>query len=306
MKLGLHITNFGAQSDSGTIPEFISDIAKIADEVGFASLSVMDHFFQIPIFALTDDPATEPMLESVSTLGFLAGQTSRVQLLAMVSGVTYRHPALLVKAVTTLDVLSHGRAMLGIGAAWNEEEHAGLGVPFPPLKERFERLEEALQIAHRMWDGDTSPFDGAYYQPQRPVNAPQSAQRPRPPILVGGSGEKKTLRLVAQYGDACNLFEMGVEPVRQKLNVLREHCAAVGRPYEAIRKTLTAQMRISDTGTDGTETVEQAIERWSAYAAIGIEELIFPLPAGWDAATFERLATRLAPLAEALPVAAIA
>jgi F420-dependent oxidoreductase-like protein len=264
----------------------------------------MDHFFQIPVFALTDDPATEPMLESGSALAFIAAQTSRIQLLAMVNGVTYRHPALLVKAVTTLDVLSRGRAMLGIGAAWNEEEHIGLGIPFPPLKERFERLEEALQIAHRMWGGDTSPFDGRYYQPQRPVNAPQSVQRPRPPILIGGSGEQKTLRLVAQYGDACNLFEMGVEAAQRKLDVLRRHCEAVGRPYDAIRKTLTAQLRVSESGANGTETPEQAIERLSAYAAIGIEEVMFSLPADWDAATFERIASRLVPLAESVPVMA--
>ncbi|MGH2551371.1 MAG: TIGR03560 family F420-dependent LLM class oxidoreductase, partial [Thermomicrobiales bacterium] len=202
MKLGLHVTNFGAQDKTGTIPEHIAEIAKIADETGFESLSVMDHFFQISVMASTDDPALEPMLESTTTLGFLAGQTSRIKLLAMVNGVTYRHPGLLIKAVTTLDVLSKGRAIFGIGAAWNEEEHLGLGVPYPPLKERFERLEETLQLAHRMWDGDVSPFNGVYYQPQRPVNSPQSVQRPRPPILIGGGGEKKTLRLVAQYGDA--------------------------------------------------------------------------------------------------------
>lgn len=302
MKLGIHITNFDVQDNAGTIPEFLADIAGIADDAGFASLSVMDHFFQIPIFAATDDPAAEPMLESASALAFLAAKTSRLQLLAMVNGVTYRHPALLVKSVTTLDVLSGGRAMLGIGAAWNEQEHLGLGVPFPPLKERFERLEEALQIAHRMWDGDARPFDGEHYQPQRPVNAPQSVQRPRPPILIGGSGEKKTLRLVAQYGDACNLFEMGVEAVQQKLDVLRAHCEAVGRPFEEIRKTLTAQMNVSETGANGSETIEQAIERLSAYAAIGIEEVMFPLPPSWDVSTFERLATRLVPLAEAVPV----
>jgi F420-dependent oxidoreductase-like protein len=304
MKLGIHVTNFGTPHATGTIPEFQTDIARIADDTGFATLSVMDHFFQIGVFATTGDPATEPMLESTGTLAFLAGQTSRLHLLAMVNGVTYRHPALLVKAVTTLDVLSRGRAMLGIGAAWNEEEHIGLGVPFPPLKERFERLEEALQIAHRMWNGDDSPFNGAYYQPQRPVNVPQSVQRPRPPILIGGSGEKKTLRLVAQYGDACNLFELGIDGVRQKLDVLRAHCETVSRPYAEIRKTLTAQLRLSDTGGNGTETPEQAIERLSAYAALGIDEIMFSLPADWDAATFERFATRLVPLADAVREAA--
>lgn len=305
MKLGLHVTNFGEQDKTGTIPEHITDIAKIADDTGFATLSVMDHFFQISVMARTDEPALEPMLESTTALGYLAAQTSRIHLLAMVNGVTYRHPGLLIKAVTTLDVLSRGRAMLGIGAAWNEEEHVGLGVPYPPLKERFERLEEALQIAHRMWDGDTSPFDGAYYQPQRPINSPQSVQRPRPPILIGGGGEKKTLRLVAQYGDACNLFELGIDGVKQKLDILREHCDAVGRPYEDIQKTMTAFVRLSDTGADGTETVEQAIERLSGYAAIGIEEAMFSLPADWNAKTFEHFASRLVPLADSVPVGAL-
>ncbi len=177
-------------------------IAERAERAGLYSFWVMDHFFQIRMVG----PPEAEMLEGWSALAFAAGRTSHIKLGTMVTGITYRHPGILIKTATTLDVLSHGRAYLGIGAAWNEEEHAGLGVPFPPLAERFERLEETLQIAQRMWTGDTSAYDGKHYQLARPLNSPPAVQQPRPPILIGGGGERKTLRLVAQYGDACNLF----------------------------------------------------------------------------------------------------
>jgi F420-dependent oxidoreductase-like protein len=182
------------------------------------------------------------MLEAYATLSFAAGQTGRIELGALVTGVTPRHPGVLVKTVTTLDVLSGGRAWLGIGAAWNEEESRGLGIPFPPMAERFERLEETLRIAHRMWAGDREPFQGRHYRLEQPLNVPNALRRPHPPILVGGSGERKTLRLVARYGDACNLFEFGgLEALRHKLEVLRGHCAAEGRPYDEIQKTTFGQ-----------------------------------------------------------------
>src|SRR5437764_7172803 len=181
---------------------------------------VIDHFVHIRNVV----PAENEMLESYSALAFAAGRTNRIKLGTMVTGVTYRHPGLLVKTVTTLDVLSHGRAYLGIGAAWNEEEHRGLGVPFPMVSERFERLEETLQIAHQMWSGDEKPYEGKHYQLARPLNSPQVVQRPHPPILIGGTGERKTLRLVAQYGDACNIFaRMGDDVLKHKFAVLREH-----------------------------------------------------------------------------------
>ena len=205
------------------------------------------------------------MLEAYTTLGFLAGQTQRVELLAMVTAVVYRDPGLLAKAVTTLDVLSGGRAVLGIGAAWNEEESRGLGLLFPSTKERFERLEEALQIVLQMWSDDEGPYKGKHYQLARTLNSPQPLSRPRPPILIGGSGERKTLRLVAQYADSCNIFDTPELP--RKLDVLREHCERLGRDYDEIEKT--AQLRF-DLGPDG-EHVDRLIDHLHELAGLGIE-----------------------------------
>ncbi len=237
MKLGLQIPNFTWPGGESAIGSTLAKIAQAADESGFASLWVMDHFFQIHSVGQPE----EPMLESYTTLGFLAGQTRKVNLGTMVTGVVYRQPAVLVKAVTTLDVLSGGRAYLGIGAAWNEQEARGLGIPFPPLKARYEALEEALQIALQMWKGDESPYYGKDITMERPLNRPPSITRPHPPILIGGVGEKRTLRLVARYADACNLFaNLGEDGLRHKLDVLKRHCADAGRPYEQIEKTSLA------------------------------------------------------------------
>jgi F420-dependent oxidoreductase-like protein len=205
----------------------------------------------------------------------------------MVTGVTYRHPGLLVKTVTTLDVLSGGRAYLGIGAAWFEEEHRGLGVPYPPLAERFERLEETLQIAHQMWSGDSSPFRGKYYELERPLNSPPPLSSPHPPILIGGSGERKTLRLVARYADACNIFDAGLGVVRHKLEVLRSHCEAEGRDYAAIEKTTLGTLALSRDGREGTATVDQAVERFGALASIGVDHAIVNMPRVHDEAALE-------------------
>src|SRR5438093_3451630 len=234
MRIGLQVTSFTWPNKQGSLGETFGLIAQRAERAGLFSVWVMDHFFQIPGVG----PASHEMLEGYSALAFAAARTNRIKLGTMVTGVTYRYPGLLVKTVTTLDVLSGGRAYLGIGAAWNEQEARGLGVPFPPLKERFERLEEALQIAHQMWAGDRSPYNGKYYQLADPLNSPQALTKPHPPILIGGGGEQKTLRLVAQYADACNLFaRMGVDVLRQQLDVLRGHCEAVGRPYEELERT---------------------------------------------------------------------
>src|SRR3954452_20378341 len=201
MKFGITIPRFVTPGGDAAIASDFAGIVRDADQGGLDSLWVMDHFFQIPMIGEAD----EPMLEGYSALAFAAGISERITLGTLVTGVTYRHPGILVKTVTTLDVLSGGRAYLGIGAAWNEEEHRGLGVPFPPLAERFERLEETLQIARQMWAGDENPYEGKHYHLARPLNSPQTVMHPRPPILIGGCGERKTLRLVAQYGDACNL-----------------------------------------------------------------------------------------------------
>jgi len=231
LRIGLQIPTFTWPGGPAELGARLAAIARTADEVGFDSIGVMDHFFQIRAFGRPE----REMLEAYTTMGFLAGQTRRAKLIVLVSGVTHRHPGILAKMVTTLDVLSGGRAWLGIGAAWNEQEHRGLGVPFPPLGERFERLEETLQVCLRMWAGDESPYDGRHYRLERPLNSPQSLSRPHPPILVGGGGERKTLRLVARYADACNLFPTPQIP--HKLEVLRRHCEAEGRDYDSIERT---------------------------------------------------------------------
>src|SRR5579864_8704959 len=215
MRLGLQVPSFTYPNGQAELGDTFALIAQRAERAGFYSLWVMDHFFQI---GFSGPPELE-MLEGYSALAFAAGRTNRIKLGTMVTGVTYRHPGILVKTATTLDVLSHGRSYLGIGAAWNEEEHRGLGVPFPPLAERFERLEETLQIALQMWSGDEKPYEGKHYQLARLLNSPQSVQRPHPPILIGGTGERKTLRLVAQYGDACNITaRFGKDVLQQKLD----------------------------------------------------------------------------------------
>jgi F420-dependent oxidoreductase-like protein len=259
MKLGLHVPNFTWEGGPATLGADLARVATTAEAAGFDRMSVMDHLFQMVSLG---GPEME-MLESTTTLGFLAGHTKRLKLLALVSGVVYREPGLLAKSVTTLDVLSGGRAMLGIGAAWYEEEAVGLGLDFPPLAERFERLEEALQICLQMWSGDDAPYKGKHYQPARTLNDPPALTRPHPPILIGGSGERKTLRLVATYGDACNLFVGG--DLAHKLEVLKEHCAEVGRDYDEIEKTVLFNF---DPGANG-EHAGEILDQLAGFAELG-------------------------------------
>jgi F420-dependent oxidoreductase-like protein len=259
VKLGLHISNFTWPEGPSRLGPVLADVAAAADDAGFERISVMDHLWQISMIG----PPEHDMLEAYTTLGFLAAHTRRAKLLTLVTGVVYRDPGLLAKAVTTLDVLSGGRAMLGIGAAWNEEEARGLGLLFPPTAERFERLEEALQICRQMFDGDETPYAGRHYRLDRPLNSPAPIARPRPPILIGGGGEKKTLRFVARYADACNLF--ATPDVARKLDVLREHCEREGRDYDEIEKTVTMNI---DPGEKG-ERVDELIESLRAMAALG-------------------------------------
>ena len=229
MKLGVHCSNLSWPGGAAALGTTLAGVARAADEGGFTTLTMMDHYFQME--QLGGPP--EPMLEGYTSLGFLAGQTSRLELGLLVTGVTYRHPGLLAKIVTTLDVLSGGRAMFGIGAAWYEREHRGLGVPFPPTKERFERLEETLQIVKQAWNGGGS-YAGRHYQLAELTLVPQPLRPGGPRVMIGGSGERKTLRLVATYADACNLFGTDPDGVRHKLEVLRGHCDDVGRDYDAI------------------------------------------------------------------------
>ncbi len=260
MKLGLHVSKFTWPGGPQTLAADLASIASTAENQGFTKVSVMDHVFQISSMG----PPEHDMLEAYTTLGYLAAKTERVELLAWVTAVVYRDPGLLAKEVTTLDVLSGGRAWLGIGAAWNEEESRGLGLLFPPVAERFERLEEALQICLQMWSGEDKPFAGKHYQLERTLNSPPALRRPHPPILIGGSGERKTLRLVAQYAQACNLFP-GPE-LERKLDVLRGHCDAVGRDYDEIDKTVIGTL---DPGPDG-ENAASIIASMEDLGRLGI------------------------------------
>ena len=266
MFLGITLTEFSWPGGEKEIGSRIRKIAPRAEEVGFDWIMVMDHFFQII------PPEEREMLEAYTTLGFIAGLTKRVRLSVMVTGVTYRHPGILAKTVTALDVLSGGRAMLGIGAAWNEREHLGLGVPFPPLKERFERLEETLQIVHQMWSENNGPYEGKHYQLAETLNLPPAVQQPHPPILIGGSGGPKNLRLVARYADACNIFG-DAEALRERFALLKELCAEEGRDYDAIERTAGTPL---DLGKKG-ENVGEAVEKIGGLAEAGVQSLVVGL-----------------------------
>ena len=261
MKVGLHISNFTWDDGPAELRFRLAEIAQRAEQSGVDRISVMDHVWQIgPI-----GPPDHEMLEAYTALGWLAAKTEQVKLLTMVTAVVYREPGLLAKAMSTLDVLSGGRSILGIGAAWNEDESRGLGLPFPPTAERFERLEEAIRICLQMWSDDDGSFDGKHYHLARTLNSPQPLARPRPPILIGGGGEKKTLRLVAQYADSCNIAFYNPDEAAHKLEVLRGHCADVGRNYDEIEKT--AQTRF-DLGEDG-EHVQRTIEQLHHASELG-------------------------------------
>ena len=251
MKLGLHIPDYTWPGGSASLGHDLARVGRAAEEAGFDRVSVMDHFFQIGHLG----PPEHEMLEAYTTLGYLAAHTSRVKLLTLVTGVVYRQPGLLAKIITTLDVLSGGRAMLGIGAAWNEEEARGLGLFFPPIAERFEHLEDALRICLQMWSAEDGPFTGTHARLERTLNSPQAITRPHPPILIGGSGERKTLRLVARYAQACNLFP-GPD-LDHKLDVLRQHCEAEGRDYDEIEKTVLFNFDVGERGEKVGEIVEQ-------------------------------------------------
>ncbi|HYL52058.1 MAG TPA: LLM class F420-dependent oxidoreductase [Acidimicrobiia bacterium] len=279
MQLDLHISRFDWAGGPSGIGPGVAALAERAEAVGVRTLSFMDHFFQMDWMA----PAEDPMLEGYTALGFVAGRTERLRLRLLVTGVTYRYPGILAKTVTTLDVVSSGRAELGIGAACYEREHRGLGVPFPPTAERFERLEEAIQICLQMWSENNGPYEGRHYQLAETLCSPMPVSAPRPRILIGGSGERKTLRLVAQYADACNIFG-GADVVAHKIDVLRRHCDAVGRDPNEIE--VTAMYR--DLPPDAT--VDDVVRGAEALAKIGVSTLVTGAigddPAGWLESTF--------------------
>jgi len=287
MNLDLHVSRFDWAGGPSGIGEGISDLAQRSEALGVRTLSVMDHFFQMEWMA----PAEDPMLECYTALAFVAGRTRTLRLRTLVTGVTYRHPGLLAKTVTTLDVVSGGRAELGIGAAWYDREHRGLGVPFPPTAERFERLEETIQICLQMWSDDDGPYRGRHYQLDETLCRPEPVSAPRPRIMIGGSGERKTLRLVAQYADACNIFG-GPDEVAQKLDVLRRHCDDLGRDPNEIEVTAMYRDLPADPTTD------DVVRGAEAFAAIGVSTLVTSAvgddPGGWLESTFGPAIDRIA------------
>ncbi len=287
MEVGIHFVNFTLPERPASLGPTLAATAKAAEEGGCSSFTLMDHWFQMEHFAT----AADPMLEGYTSLGFIAGQTERMTLSLLVTGVTYRHPGLLAKIVTTLDILSGGRARLGIGAAWYEREHRALGVPFPPVSERFERLEETLQICLQMWSDDDGPYRGRHYELAETICSPPPIQQPRPTILVGGSGERKTLRLVARYADACNLFAPEPAVVAHKLEVLDRHCEAEGRDPAAVQRTILGFAPPFDDPDAFLSAMDE-------YAELGIElvELIpaGPDPAGWVRRLGEETVPKLA------------
>jgi F420-dependent oxidoreductase-like protein len=290
MNIDIHVSRFDWAGSPSAIGPGLTTLARTAEDIGIRALSFMDHWFQMEMMA----PADDPMLEGYTALGFIAGRTERLRLRLLVTGVTYRSPGLLAKTVTTLDVVSQGRAELGIGAAWYEREHLGLGVPFPPISERFERLEEAIQICLQMWSDDNGAYHGQHYQLAETLCVPQPVSQPRPPIMIGGGGERKTLRLVAQYADSCNFFGTP-EMVAHKVDVLRRHCDNLGRNIAEIEVTALGGMA---PDADSDEVVRQA----ESYAAVGVSTLITGAvgdqPALW---LEERIAPAIAKVAELQP-----
>jgi F420-dependent oxidoreductase-like protein len=287
VKFGLQINNFTWPGSGPAIGPTLAEVTRTADDVGFDSIWVMDHFFQIR----GGGPPEAPMLEGMTALGFMAAHSKRARIGLMVGGIHYRDPGLWIKAHTTLDVLSGGRAWFGIGAAWNEEESRGLGFPFPPLRDRFEMLEETLQIAQEMWSGGRGSegrFEGKHFTATRLLNSPQAISRPRVPIMIGGGGEQKTLRLVAQYADATNQFG---DPARlqHKFAVLREHCERLGRPYDEIERSTLQGVDVD------RETPAETVDRFGALGEAGAQHIIFSVRGVHDTSKLERLGADVLP-----------
>jgi F420-dependent oxidoreductase-like protein len=283
MELGIHFIDFLPGDPANLAPTLVAT-AKAAEDAGAAMFTLADHFFQMETVGRAEDP----FLEGYTSLGFLAGQTTNITLAMLVTGVTYRHPGLLAKTVTTLDVLSQGRAMFGIGAAWYEREHVALGVPYPPVRERFEMLEETLQICRQMWSEDNGPYRGKHYQLAETICVPQPIRRP--PVLIGGGGEKKTLRLVAQYADVWNSTDSDPDLLEHKIEVLTRHCDTVDRDVAQIRKTVGM---FADPFAD----VDGYLKTLERYAELGIDMInTGPVPGHPDPAGFvQRFGEELMP-----------
>jgi F420-dependent oxidoreductase-like protein len=286
MYIGMQIPQF-KPSTPETMGSWFAELAQAAEESGLYSLWVMDHFFQLGSWL--GEPET-PMVEGYTTAGYLAGVTRKIKLGLLVGGVIYRHPAIVIKMVSTLDVLSGGRMYMGIGAAWYEYETKSLGMRFPSTKERFEQLEDILQLAHHMWRGDTSEFKGKQCTIPYPVNNPQPISKPHPPILIGGQGERKTLRFVAQYADACNLFgRAGDDILKQKLDVLQKHCQEINRPYDEIEKTVLESFDLD------SQDMEAVLARLKELRKIGFSQVIFNLKGEYTPEIIARFGEKIVP-----------
>jgi F420-dependent oxidoreductase-like protein len=289
MKIGLQIPDYTWPGGAKEIAPTLVKIARTADQAGFDLIGVMDHFFQIPIIG----PPEREMLEAYTTLGYLAANTSRARLVTIVTGAVYRYPGVLAKTVTTLDVLSSGRAMLGLGAGWNEYEAKALGIPFPPVTERFDWLEDTLRLCLQMWKGDESRLEGKRFMFERPLNSPQSLTRPHPPIMIGGMGEQKTLRLVAKYADACNLFP--TPEVQHKLDVLKRHCEREKRNYDDIEKTSMFRFDVGERG----ENVRPIVDQLRRLAQMGFTTVMGGVKDVWKITPLEIMAREVIPAAAA-------
>jgi F420-dependent oxidoreductase-like protein len=295
MQIGLQIPSFKYPGGTAAIRPKLKEIVTTAEDAGFHSLWVMDHYYQIA--NLFEEAYTDPMLEAYTTLGYFAGLTERVQLGVLVTGVIYRYPSVLLKMVNTLDILAGGRTYLGIGAAWYEQESKGFGIPYPSTSERFEHLEDALQLAHALWESDETSFAGKHFSAPAITNNPRPLSDPHPRIMIGGMGPNKTLRMVAQYADACNLFEMaGLDRVKSALDTLRQHCDTLGRDYDAIEKTSLGTAHLAE----GKDTVASIMGRMEALAGLGITHAIFNMPNVYEIAPLETFAKEIIPAAAAL------
>jgi len=289
MHVGLQIPSFKYPGGTAAIRPKLKEIVTTAEEADFYSLWVMDHYYQIK--GLFGEAYTDPMMESYTTLGYFAGLTEKAYLGAMVTGVIYRHPSVLMKMANTLDILSGGRAYLGIGAAWYEEEAKGFGIPYPSTSERFERLEDNLQLAKALWDSDEASFEGRHVSAPAITNNPRPLSNPHPRILIGGMGPKKTLRMVAQYADACNIFERtGTEKMQKALDTLKGHCERLGRDYDTIEKTSLGSVHLS-----GDDTVDGVIRRISELAEMGFSHAIFNMPDVYKITPLETFAKEIIP-----------
>ena len=289
MHIGLQIPSFKYPGGTAAIRPKLKEIVTTAEDAGFYSFWVMDHYYQIK--GLFGEAYTDPMLESYTVLGYLAGLTERAYLGALVTGVIYRHPSVLMKMVNTLDIVSGGRAYLGIGAGWYEDEARGYGIPYPSTSERFELLEDNLRLAKALWAGDETSFEGTHLSAPAITNNPRPLSQPHPRIMIGGTGPKKTLRMVAQYADACNIGDwVGRQNMQKSLDTLKVHCETLGRDYDSVEKTTLGTVHLS-----GNDTVDGVIRRIQDLSAMGFTHAIFNMPDVYKIEPLETFASEIIP-----------